>query len=874
MNGNVITYLIYNLAKQMKTKLCNFLLEELSTIFADSQNTTLVFFAKASKGNRWTVKEQLIKNFISTIMIHKILLTQMMKQQSQLKNNKSMLLLFKQHKILQSLKISSLSLKFRLAGLTTDYINPVYIYLVPGNESIGFKLNDPPEQIYFKIEPLIGESLDYFNYTLSNLKPGNSISFYYYFENSVLENDVNIQSIINGIPLIKDSKETFGQFQLPNGITNNSISVLCEISSSYGAKTYLKQEVYVMRKNYELQQLYQSFTNKTNLENLQSLHTMIALIQLEEHQVCLKQCSGVGTCVNKKCQCPPGYYFADCSGNQEQQTKFNDFMFNAMQSLIKAPIKNNDDMKLFSQTLYFLTQFSSNNTLSLEDCSIVLQQYIKNTNSRLEQINQFSINLQYQSTEDFNYSQIDIRSLVNKNDLHTALKSTVFMWEKTLFTSGSNVYSLQNQLNNLINNIIELTIFSLSPNDKVDFSIDTASITVQKSQSLPYNSSRVLEEINSQKSAIYDIVYAIYIRNFYAFDGYFPYPQQIYPLYDYQIRQSSRKENIQLDQPISYRFGIQNDTTNLVCLQRNAKTYEWFDQNCTISEINSTYYCNCTTLSPTTICNDYDFLYQGSSGFRISLPNIFYIVYIIQLIILGIFVSKSKTQNGEQKTEDTKFGRVFKLAKHNKVNVIGNQVYPVDHEKDTRELIIKPEVANKDNKNDKFHFNYFWKYHCLAQLIFKQLAYLSPFMRSLLILLRWNSAIIVGEFLSLIYFDYQISIWIIFASIVIMRLSENFLKKQIKYFFVMKQIILVILIKGFIFLLLVFTILCGIYFYLLIDDQTSLILSYSAAIIIDILLLDIIIFGSKRFLGENKKKNIRKKINELKQIAKVHKQND
>lgn len=29
-------------------------------IFADSQNTTLVFFAKASKGDRWTVKEQLI----------------------------------------------------------------------------------------------------------------------------------------------------------------------------------------------------------------------------------------------------------------------------------------------------------------------------------------------------------------------------------------------------------------------------------------------------------------------------------------------------------------------------------------------------------------------------------------------------------------------------------------------------------------------------------------------------------------------------------------------------------------------------------------------------------------------------------------------
>jgi len=67
------------------------------------------------------------------------------------------------------LKISGLSLKFRLAGLTTDYKSPIYIYLVPGNESIAFKLNESPQQIILQIEPLTGESLDYFNYTLSNL---------------------------------------------------------------------------------------------------------------------------------------------------------------------------------------------------------------------------------------------------------------------------------------------------------------------------------------------------------------------------------------------------------------------------------------------------------------------------------------------------------------------------------------------------------------------------------------------------------------------------------------------------------------------------------------------------------------------------------
>lgn len=60
-------------------------------------------------------------------------------------------------------------MKFRLTGLTTDYITPIYIYLVPGNESIAFKLNDPPKDVIFLIEPLIGESLDYFNYTIKNL---------------------------------------------------------------------------------------------------------------------------------------------------------------------------------------------------------------------------------------------------------------------------------------------------------------------------------------------------------------------------------------------------------------------------------------------------------------------------------------------------------------------------------------------------------------------------------------------------------------------------------------------------------------------------------------------------------------------------------
>ncbi|CAD8049490.1 unnamed protein product [Paramecium sonneborni] len=147
-------------------------------------------------------------------------------------------------------------------------------------------------------------------------------------------------------------------------------------------------------------------------------------------------------------------------------------------------------------------------------------------------------------------------------------------------------------------------------------------------------------------------------------------------------------------------------------------------------------------------------------------------------------------------------------------------------------------------------------------------------MRSLLILLRWNSALIIGEVLCLSQFEYQVSIWIILASIIILRLSENFFKKRIKYFFILRQQILVTIIKIFLLLILIFTVLCELYFYFMIVNQTNLIVSYSGAILIDVLLIDIIIFSANRFLGENKKKNIRKRIKELKQLTNIQKEKE
>ncbi|CAD8053689.1 unnamed protein product [Paramecium primaurelia] len=876
---------LFNLqpCKTEENKIMQFPSRRIADIYADSQNTTFVFFVKASKDNRWTVKEQLIvvtdfeieEEFILNQEIPKNYVNLNDEITVMIRNNQKYAFIMQEFKILSSIKIRSQTLKFRLAGLTNNFNSPVYIYLVPGNESIAFLLNKPPLEVKFNVEPLIGESLDYFNYSIQNLQPGDKFSIYYYFENLVLQNDINFQSINNGLPLIINSKEITGSFQLPNGIIDNSISVLCQIESDQGSKSYIQQDIKVNRKNYQINKLYESFNNKTNFSDLQSIHTMTKLIEIEQQQVCLKQCSGVGTCVDYKCMCPPGYYFDDCSGNLEQYNNYNNLIINVMQSLIKNPIKNNDEFRLFSQSLLFVSTLKDiNNTYTNLDCQYILEQYIFNLNSRLEKINQHSINLQYQSTANLNYSQIDIRSLENKNDLHTALKSTVFMWAKTLFTQDAGIYQLQSRLNNFLSATIELSLFGIEPDEVIDYSIDTAYLKIQRINNMSnITKGRLLvesSENNNSETEYYDIVQAIYIRNYFAFDGYFPYPLQLYPLYDYQIRLQNRKQNIQLKTYISYKFKIQNDTSNLVCLMRNSHTYEWSNENCSIHLINSTYYCNCTTLAPTTICNDYDFLFQGSPQFKLDIPNMLYIIYFVQLIILGIFYIQARYSVHEKSIDNNKFGQILKLARKDKIAVFGSKIVPISDEKhNVQNESQQLQQIDRKTRNDKFSFNNFWKYHFLTSMKYNKICYFSSFLRSILIILKWNQAIIIGEVLSLFGFTYDVSMWIILSSIIFSRIFEYFLKTQAKYFFYMKQEFILSIIKLFLFLIMISTFLFGIYVYFMIENQTNLIISYSFAILIDILFLDIILFSANKFFGQDKKKLIRKKLKEFQSIAKA-----
>ncbi|CAD8050784.1 unnamed protein product [Paramecium sonneborni] len=876
---------LFNLqpCKTEENKIMQFPSRRIADIYADSQNTTFVFFAKASKGNRWTVKEQLI--VVTDFDIEEEFVLNQEKPTNYInvndeitiliRNNQKYAFIMQEFKILSSIKITSKTLQFRLAGLVNDYSKPIYIYLVPGNESISFGLNKPPSKIQFSIEPLQGDSLDYFNYSILNLEPEYTVSIYYYFEKSVLQNDVNLQSINNGLPLVTYSKEISGSFQLPNGIVDNAISVLCQVESNYGSKSYFELDIKVKRKNYEINKLYESFQSSTNFSNLQSIHTMTKLIQLEQQQVCLKQCSGVGICVNDKCKCPPGYYFEDCSGTKEQYQNFTNLIKNVKESLIKNAITNNDEFRLFSQSLLFVSTLKDQNySYSISDSQQILEQYVLNVEQRLEKINQYSINLQYQSSANLNYSQIDIRSLVNKNDLHTALKSTVFMWEKTLFTEDAGIYELQNRLSNFLSNTIELSLFAIQPDEIIDYSIDTAYLKIQRINNISdFIVNRLLIQSTEDKTSqleYYDFVKAIYIRNYFAFDGYYPYPQQLYPLYDYQIRHQNRKQNIQLKTYISYKFGIQNDTFNLVCLIRNSLTYEWSNQNCTLNQVNQTYFCNCTTLAPTTICNDYDFLYQGTAQFNLQIPNLLYIIYFFQLIILGIFICKVKSLKNQKSLDQTKFGQVLKLARKDKIAVFGNQIVPVDDEKQSSPIQqSQPQQKEHNVLKDKFSFNNFWKHHCLTSLIYKNLFYFSTSLRSILIILRWNQAIIIGEILHIFGFQYNVSMWIILSSIIFSRIFEFFLKTQAKYFTYMKQFVILFIIKIFLSLVMIATFLFGIYVYFMINNQTNLIISYSFAILMDLLFLDILLFTTNKFFGQEKKRLVRKKIKEFQSIAKA-----
>ncbi|CAD8136460.1 unnamed protein product [Paramecium pentaurelia] len=871
--------------KTEENKILEFAQRRIINIQANSQNSTFVFYVKASKDNRWTIKEQLIVlldlNIQEEFVINRDQPTDLINLNSEvtilLKKSQTYAFIIQNHKVLQYIKISNASLKFRIAEITQDSTHPIFIYLVPGTDSFGFKINEIPNIFTFSIEPKIGQSMDYFNYTIDNLNSDQIASIYYYVDYYTFKNDIDAKSLLNGIPLIFNTQITSGQFQIPSGISDDPIWIVCQIESNQGALIFQWTQIIVQRRNYEMHTLFEDLGNLVNFSSLQSIHTMISLINQEDKQVCLKQCSGVGTCVDQKCRCPPGYYFNDCSGDKTQFENSNDLIFRSMQALIVKDIIDNEQFKLYSQAILYFQQYKDiiSNT-SIDKCLKVLMNYITNLNNRMEQINQYSINMQYQQTNQFSYSQIDTRQILSIQDISNAILSTEFIWNKALSISNSSIYQIMHHLNDFFIHIIDLSFLAILPNEKFEISMSTVNLIIQRSNNLQNLSSHrfLQQDVNTD---YYDIVQAIYISNFYSYDGYYPYPNQKYPLYDYKIRQQNRYQNIKISKPITYKFEIQNDTTNLVCISRNAKTYEWTKDNCYLSIINNSYFCICNMIEPVTICNDYQFIYQGTPPFYLKLPNFIFIFYFFQFILLALVIYKSQYGNKQQIAKSNKFGKVLKLNKFESVRMMfnNNLPSPISPTSPTSPIspnriypendCIKETVQNIDQKViNKFNFNYFWNYHFLTSIIFQSKFYFSRYQRVQFIILKWNICFIVGEILSIFYFQYDIQIYILLASVIICRINQEFWKKQFKYYEYMKSILTLNLIKIILFIFTTSTFIIGVYLYFWISDQTDFILSYITTNLIDLLFLDIIIFFANKYLGQTKKKLIKKKIQEFK----------
>ncbi|CAD8048323.1 unnamed protein product [Paramecium sonneborni] len=862
--------------KTQENKIIEFPTRRIVHIQPESQNSTFIFYVRASKDKRWSVREQIIVLLDLNIQEEFVINTNQPKDfinfNSEitilLKKSQKYAFVIQNHKVLYSIKILNNSLKFRLVEITNDSVNPVYIYLIPGTDSLAFKIQKLSNNYKFTVEPKVGKALDYFNYTIENLINNQTISIFYYFEYETCKKDLNDKSVLNGIPLIIKSQITFGQFQLPSGISNHPIQLVCQVESNEGALLFLQKEIVVERRFYQMQTFLENINNQVNFSNLQSLHTMITLINSEDKQACLKQCSGVGICVNQKCQCPPGYYFNDCSGNQVQKENFNDLILKIIKTLIQQEVTNNDEFKLYSQAILQFQQYTEIiSKISIDECQKVLMVYISNINQRMEQINQYSINMQYYQTNEFQYSQIDTRQILNIMDLKNAILSTEFIWNKAISIQNASIYQLMYNLNNFFINIIDLSFLGILPNQVIEISMNTLSLIIQRTNNLSVlNTHRLLQQEVS--SDYYDIVQALYIINYYSYDGYFPYPYQKYPLYDYKIKQQNRYQNFQLQKPIHYKFVIQNDTSNLVCISRNSETYEWTSKNCYLSIVNSSYFCICKMIEPVTICDDYQYIYSGEPPFYLKLPNFVLIVYLLQLILLTFVSCKSKYQNPKQIVKSNKYGKVFKL---NKIETVQMMIYnnipsPINSQRIYPENDCIKETVQQSNlqEKNKFQLNYFWNYHYLTAIIFKKKFYFSSFQNVQFILLKWNICFILGEILTIYYMQYDFQIYILLVSIFINRMNQEFWKKQFKYYEYMKSILILSLTKIMLVIVTISSFIIGGYLYFWINNQTNLILSYSISNLIDLLFLDIILFLANKYLGQTRKKLIKKKIKEFK----------
>ncbi|KAM3135880.1 hypothetical protein pb186bvf_012009 [Paramecium bursaria] len=854
--------------KNQENKIITFQQSSNITVNLDTSNITLLFYVKVSKNNRSQFSYQSIivsdfnqeYQFIRNNHVNRFINPNDMISVT-LKENQLTAIIMQDEQVIDSIKISGQNLKFVFSDIAISN-NPVIVYLLPGIDSLKFELNPSPKINNFSITPLSGYPLDNFTYHVDVVYVDDQVPFtynlYYYQLSNQLEADLNQNSHINGIPLIVKSLLNSGNFSLPDGLGNQQIHILLEVFAQTGSSSYALFNVTMELDTSTLKELdkkLQSFFKQSN--SISNLYNGIQLLKSQTSQVCLKQCSGVGTCMNNLCQCPFGYYFDDCSGTKQEFDDFKKMISEVFLSVLNTETTHDMNFLLYVRSLNYLRKFDFI-SINDEQSTIILDSIQYNLQLRLNQINQFTIGLQSQNTSEFNYNSMETLSIVNKQDLQTILNVTNLIWGRLLenFTN----YELQYKLRKVISNTIELYLSSLLQGEQANLTYDAVRISINRTNSIDYlvtQKRRLLSQIQ-----YYDVIQALYLKNLYCLDGYFPYPLQCNPLYDYQVRQMSRLNNIYLNTTINYTFPVDVQYV-YVCIQRD-QSFNWINNMCKTVKVYDKLYCNCSLLAPTTYVRDYLFIFVGSELYRINIPNIVIYGYLIQIFFIIILYLLGKGKNEDESNETTKFGRVIKLHRKRKVIKEASEQLP-----EIKEEYQEEDVDEGQFKYDLSHFHF---YHHISKIIYKSKKNVPLYMRVLIVLFRWSSSLYFVSLYTNDFLTYDFAIYPSLGIIVLLRLINIYFERTYKEATYFKDYLKILMV-----LFIVVTsnlTLMGLISYQAyeIQDQTDWFISYYVSLIIDLLFIDLMLFGIQKYLGADIKKKLKKRIEEVQNIQRMQQQ--
>ncbi|KAM3135856.1 hypothetical protein pb186bvf_011985 [Paramecium bursaria] len=856
----------------------------------DFANLTLLFYVRASKNNRYSIAQQVIivseLNYECEYIENNGTINGYINPNDmvtvQLKDQQTTAIILQDYQIINSKLVDGNNFRFIFSEIAISN-NHILVFLLPGKYSLKFALNSVPVIQNYTINPKSGHPLDKFAYNIVVNQQEDqmpySFNIYYYLLKVILDQDVSSKSNLNGIPAVTDGISS-GNFTLPGGIADQLIHILIEVRAKTGSLSQITTNISITLDTFTIKTLHtklESFFNNSD-SSLSDIYNGLQLFKSQTQQVCLKQCSGVGVCINKVCNCPAGYYFEDCSGSKSEYQAYVQQFKIIYQKVIDSDISDSNYL-LYIRSLNYLRTFSFINTTETQSHSL-LNVLSNNIESRMNKINKFAIGLQAQNTSEFNYNQMDIKSIVNQVDLQTTLNTTSLVW-LYLLNNFSN-YEIQYKLRNIIGNTIELYLQSLLPGESTNLTYDACKIVINRTNSIDYIiGPQTNKRLLTSAVQYFDVIQTLYLKNLYCADGYFPYDYQCYPVYDYKIRQQNRLYNIQLQNSINYSFPVDNSKI-YVCIQRDSSTYNWVNTYCSSKVIENLLYCNCTLLAPTSYVNDILFLYQGYKLYRITVPNIVVYGYVGQLLVIIIVQLVKVNVQEKSKVANSKNGKVTELRRKKKAkqkaskNEDSVEIKKSNNQQDksaNEEINIQEEILEDENENKqglKFSLSQYHLFHYYLRIIFKPKQLIPKYFRLLVVLFRWSAASVCVSFMTNRILTYNIAIYPSLGVIVTLRIFDSAFEKNYKQSSYLKNYInLFMILLVLVFSIIAFMVLIGYQCYF-IKDQTDWFISYYGALIIDFLIIDLLLLIIQRYLGTDIMKKLKKKIKEAKHIQQLN----